>query len=206
MQIAPGSCCQQAFKRFGDALHPWEKVLTSEYPSTTRMASIERFLEKIREVGVPEKVDRQYLKQIGFKGGTNTYLIGIMKGLDFIDKDGTPTTRWKEYRDASKSKKVMAEAIKAAYRDLYATYPDAHKRTEETLINWLCRDEREMDEQGPGQHQTNLPSGGTGHDRPRNRTQEAKEMTKTTVGEVVSHHNPSGEGSCGQAGWSRKVF
>jgi hypothetical protein len=46
-------------------------------------------------------------------------MLPMLKDLGFLSPDGKPTTRYHDYRDHSKSKAVMAEALRDAYGDLF---------------------------------------------------------------------------------------
>lgn len=107
-----------------------------EYPHTKSIKSIPRLFEEIRKVGTPPKVTVSYLKGIGFTSSNDAYLVGLLKGIDFVNSGGTPTDRWKEYRGHD-HKKVMADAVRTGYANLFATYPDADKRDNEAIANLI---------------------------------------------------------------------
>jgi hypothetical protein len=85
---------------------------------------------------VPSKVTVNYLKSIGFTSSNDSYMVGMLKGIGFVDSGGNPTERWKAYR-GSASGKVMAEAIRMGYAGLFSTYPDADKRDDEAIANLI---------------------------------------------------------------------
>jgi uncharacterized protein DUF5343 len=109
-----------------------EKAIYS--PNT---ASITRFLAHIQSAGTPTKLTQAYLKSVGFKSGNDSYLIPIMKALGFVDQTGTPTDRWKDYRNKARGKEILGGAVASAYSDLYQTYPDAHRRDNDALRNFF---------------------------------------------------------------------
>lgn len=78
-----------------------------------------------------------FLKSVGFKSGNDTSLIGVFKLLGFIDASQSPTQTWIDYRDKSRSSKVLGAAIKTAYSDLFTLYPDAHRKDDEAIRNWI---------------------------------------------------------------------
>ncbi|WP_195949863.1 DUF5343 domain-containing protein [Ciceribacter sp. T2.26MG-112.2] len=45
--------------------------------------------------------------------------IPLLKALGFLSPDGKPTSRYHAYRDHSRSSKVMAEALRDAYADIF---------------------------------------------------------------------------------------
>ncbi len=98
----------------------------------------EKYFAKIREAGVPKtKVDREYLKMWGFEGSNDYPLIPFLKFLGFLDSQGMPTDRYRRYRVKSTAPRVMADAVREAYSDLFATYPNAHEQDTEALTNYF---------------------------------------------------------------------
>lgn len=106
-------------------------------PYTPSPKNVKEFFQKIQSLGVPPKVNVAYLATIGFKSSNDRYLTGVAKSLGFVDTASSPTDRWKDFRDIAKAPKVMADAIKIAYADLFDTYPDAEKRDDQTLQNYF---------------------------------------------------------------------
>jgi len=105
----------------------------SEFPYTPLTGKIEKYFDKIQEVAVPDKVNSNWLKSVGFKSGNDTYVLRIWKFIEFIDSSGVPTDFWREYKNPKEAKKVLAKAIMQGYKELFATYPDAYKKDRETL-------------------------------------------------------------------------
>ncbi|MDF2559467.1 MAG: putative coding region [Microbacterium sp.] len=119
--------------------------MANEIPLTTSTSSLTRFLAHIQGSGVPKKIDRPYLKSVGFKSGVDGYLIPIMKHIGFVSTSGVPENRWKSYRDKARAPKILAEGVLEGYADLFSVYPDAFRKDEEALRNWV-RSETSYDE------------------------------------------------------------
>lgn len=107
-------------------------------PYTPSPNNVKEFFKVIQSLGIPPKVDRAYLPTIGFKSANDRYLIGVAKGLGFIDASGIPTQIWHNFRDKDKAPKVMASVIKTAYTELYATYPNANEKDDKALENYFA--------------------------------------------------------------------
>jgi len=82
--------------------------------------SLHSFLNSILNARAPEKFTIKFLEQLEFTSTNDRLLIGLLKGLDFLDENGTPTKRYFKFLDQSQSKVVLAEAIREAYSDLFA--------------------------------------------------------------------------------------
>ncbi|GAA4267749.1 DUF5343 domain-containing protein [Frondihabitans peucedani] len=119
--------------------------MANELPLTTNTASLTRFLTHIQGSGVPAKVDRSYLKSVGFKSGNDGYIIPVLKHIGFISTSGAPETRWRSYRDKTRAPKILAQGIQEGYADLFEVYPEAYRKDEEALRNWV-RSKTEYDE------------------------------------------------------------
>ena len=104
---------------------------------TTKPTSLAKFLDHIQTAGVPPKVNGAYLKSVGFRDSNDTSVIRVLKSVGFVDAAGTPTPSWRAYRDRSKGRAVLGEAVKRAYRDLFETYPDADRKDTEALRNFF---------------------------------------------------------------------
>jgi hypothetical protein len=105
----------------------------ADFVYTTVPGKIKLLLNKIREVGVPQKATVQWLKTVGFKSSNDVSLIGILKFIGFTDSSGVPTSKWTQYRGAN-HKHVLGDAVREGYADLFAVYPDANNGAKATSI------------------------------------------------------------------------
>lgn len=92
-------------------------ALTSSWvQSPNRVSSV---FSKIRDGQAPSAVTQQLLKDWGFTSSSDRAFIALLKSLGFLSGTGQPTQRYHDYRDHSQSRRVMAEALKDAYGDLF---------------------------------------------------------------------------------------
>ena len=92
-------------------------MLTSRY--MTSVKNLPAIFQKITEGTAPNKFTQAHLKSIGFKSSNDTGVIPVLKDLGFLTPDGTPTHRYHDYRDKSKSRAVVGEALRQAYEDIF---------------------------------------------------------------------------------------
>ncbi len=104
----------------------------ADFIYTTVPGKIKQLLQKIREVGVPQKVTVQWLKTVGFKSSNDASLLGVLKFIGLIDSSGVPSSKWTQYRGTN-HKVVLGEAIRVGYADLFAVYPDADQRSQSEI-------------------------------------------------------------------------
>lgn len=103
-----------------------------DFAYTTVPGKIKALFAKIREVGVPPKATQQWLRTVGFKSSNDMGLLGVLKFIGFIDPSGVPTSTWTQYRGAN-HKRVIGEAIRKGYAELFAVYSDAWHRSSADL-------------------------------------------------------------------------
>ncbi len=84
------------------------------------LKNVPALFQKIQEGTAPPKFTIQHLKEnFGLGSSHDRALIPVLKGLGFLSDDGTPTTRYHDYRNKAKAKSVLGEAIKEAYAELF---------------------------------------------------------------------------------------
>jgi len=74
---------------------------------------------KIRDGQAPERFTQQLLKDWGFSSTNDRPFIPLLKALGFLTAEGKPTQRYNDYRDHSRSKQVMGQALREAYGDIF---------------------------------------------------------------------------------------
>ena len=107
------------------------------YPYSTSTGSISKILEKLQSIGKPSKADSKWLSSIGITKSSEQRILIILKFLGFTEKNGTPTDLWTSFRSKLNGKKVLGNAIKQAYKELYDIYPNAETSTKEELTDFF---------------------------------------------------------------------
>ena len=70
----------------------------------TSTKNLHPIMKKIVDGTAPPKFTVAHLKGLGFKSSNDQGIIPVLKDLKFLTADGTPTQRYHDYRDPSKSK------------------------------------------------------------------------------------------------------
>ncbi len=92
-------------------------TLTSAYVLPTNR--IPDLFGKIRDGQAPDRFTHQLLKDWGFNSTNDRAFIPLLKELGFLTVDGKPTQMYHDYRDHSRSKHVLAQALREAYSDIF---------------------------------------------------------------------------------------
>jgi hypothetical protein len=107
-------------------------------PYVNPYGKISELFNRIKEAAVPPKFTNDFLySKLGLKSTTHRAFIPLLKRLGFINDNQVPTSEYRDYRDESKSKIIMAKAIKSAYKELYSASEYAHTLTKDEVKNKL---------------------------------------------------------------------
>ena len=112
--------------------------MAAKYPYTQVPGRLRDFLIKLPTMGVPEKASQTWLKSAGWSGGNDVTILTVLRFIGVISQDGTPTESWKALRAGTAAgKATFAKTVRTAYADLFALYPDAHRKDTEALRNFF---------------------------------------------------------------------
>jgi hypothetical protein len=105
------------------------------YPYTTVPNRLRELLGKLPSLGKPEKASQAWLKGLGYTSGNDRTMLAAMRKAGIIGPSGAPT----DFYDAIRNKDggMVAEGVRAAYRELFAVYPDAQQKDDEALRNFF---------------------------------------------------------------------
>jgi len=110
-------------------------ALTSSYLITTK--NLESFFNSLITAKAPDSFTQKFLETLEFKSTNDRLFIGLLKGIGFLDANAVPTDRYYNFLDQSKSKQILAEAIKDAYGDLFAVNIKANELSTQEVKNKL---------------------------------------------------------------------
>lgn len=107
-----------------------------DYPYTNVTNKLTEFLERTRSIGVPDKATTSWLASLGYKSKNDRSFIHVLEFIGFIDSTGTPTQKWLDFR-GNDYKKVLGNALREAYSELFKVYPDANMSTSDELWHFF---------------------------------------------------------------------
>lgn len=103
-------------------------------PYVTSLSSLEKMLEKIKEASVPDRFTQDFVStKLGMKGGTAKAIIPFIKKMGLVNSDGTPTSSYKSFRNPANEGRIIANAIKVLYKDLYEMNEYAYNLSDKDL-------------------------------------------------------------------------
>ncbi len=105
-------------------------------PFVNATGSIQRIFDKIQEAKTPTKFTVDFLAEvIGARGGSSRPFIPLLKRLGFLGGDGSPTARYRSFRNPDSAGSAMAAALREGYADLYQRNEYVHELDRDRLKN-----------------------------------------------------------------------
>jgi len=106
----------------------FDKPMTKYPPYVNSYGNIPNLFNAIKTSSVPPKFTQDFLStMMGLKSSSYRAMIPLLKRLEFIDQGNVPTQLYKDYRDDSLSKAIMATTVRKAYADLFTAHEYAYK-------------------------------------------------------------------------------
>lgn len=109
--------------------------LPTAYLVTTK--NLDAFLNALKTAKAPERVTNRFLQNLEFSSTNDRLFIGMLKSLGFTDDSGVPAKRYFDFLDQSQSARILAEAVREAYSDLFAVNVKANELSAEEVKNKL---------------------------------------------------------------------
>lgn len=102
-----------------------------KYPYVMGTDKFVGFLQKIPDIGIPEKFQLKNLKSLGYSSSNDERFLPALRFIRFLDSSGSPTSLWREGR--GKLGPALAKGLRAGYDQLFSQYNNAHQKDDEAL-------------------------------------------------------------------------
>jgi len=113
--------------------HHKEK-LVENLPYAQRTSTLINMLDKIKTASVPEKFSPDFVSEkLLMKGGSARSIVPFIKKMGLVTTDGSPTERYKEFRNSAKSGAAIAAAMRELYDPLFEMNEYVHETDPTTL-------------------------------------------------------------------------
>jgi hypothetical protein len=83
------------------------------------VSAFQEFLLKIRNVGVPPRVDQRFLQKHSIAAGNEWALLSALKFLGIIGSQGEPTPAYRRLLSSAESEDTLRHLIESAYAPLF---------------------------------------------------------------------------------------
>jgi hypothetical protein len=103
----------------------------------TSVKNVSDIFAAMQGAQAPDKFTQSFLESLEFKSTSDRLIIGMLKALGFLDDAGKPRDRYFRFLDQTQSAKVIAEAVRDAYQDLFKVNVKANEMTKSDVVNKL---------------------------------------------------------------------
>ncbi len=110
-------------------------ALPKAYLTSTK--NVKDMLTAMQQAQAPKQFSTSFLQNLGYKSSADRLFIGVLKALDFLTANGTPTERYFAFLDQTQSARVLADALREAYSDLFELNTNAQDWTRDEVKNKL---------------------------------------------------------------------
>jgi hypothetical protein len=76
---------------------------------TLKPSSIPAYFDAMLDAQPPERFSIKFSENLGFTSTNDRLFLGILKDLGFLNRDGTPQSRYFSFMDRGQSKQIVAE-------------------------------------------------------------------------------------------------
>ena len=105
-----------------------------QFPNVNVSGKIPLFFEKLQQAVVPDRFTYKFLiDTLGLKGTNDRPLVSLLKCLDFIDGNGSPTDAYRSYKNVQTCKATLGKQIKKCYHVLYERNEFIHEQNDATI-------------------------------------------------------------------------
>lgn len=104
---------------------------------TIKPNAIPDYFDALQNAQPPERFTMKFLENLGFESTNDRQFIGILKDLGLLNRDAAPQQRYFDFLDRSQAPRVLGEAIRQAFSDLFAVNMRANEMSLEDVKNKL---------------------------------------------------------------------
>ena len=103
----------------------------------TSVKNVRDIFKAMQTAQAPPKFTVRFLESLGFKTPADRLIIGVLKSLNFLNANGEPTKRYFEFLDQTQANRVLAEALREGYSDLFQINTKANELSQADIKNKL---------------------------------------------------------------------
>lgn len=99
------------------------------------ISALREFFERIRNVGVPARVDRRFLQKLNVANSNEWALLSALKFLGIVDEQGAPTHAYRLLQTSDRFEDTLKHLVEKAYEPLFDV--GGHMMSTEDLENYF---------------------------------------------------------------------
>lgn len=113
--------------------------MASDIPYLLTNKRLPALCKNIQSAAVPQRFTFEFLKKLGFTSSNDRAFVSLLKKLGFLDPSASPTSRYSAYRHKAESSRVLAEAVRDLYSEVFSIDENAHKAKPDHITGIISR-------------------------------------------------------------------
>lgn len=110
------------------------RQIPGNLPYLTSYGTLKKMLEKAIELAKPDKFNYDFLENVvKMRGGTAKSCIPILKKMNFLNSDGTPTELYSKFRTESGRSRAVYEGLRSAFPEIFKRSDYAYSLEEQKI-------------------------------------------------------------------------
>lgn len=110
------------------------RIIKGNLPYTPSPGAITNVLNRIIDAETPDKFSNDFLEtKLGTSGGAARSVPPLLKKLNLLTGDGTPTELYRQFRSADSRSDAMLSALRHGYKELYSRNEYSHELPDHKL-------------------------------------------------------------------------
>lgn len=103
-------------------------------PYVTTAGTLKNMLAKIKKAAVPDSFSQEFVeKTLLMKGGSPRSTMPFLKKMGLVAENGAPTDLYKQFRNDSRSKAVIATCMRTLYEPLFSVNEKVYQLSDDEL-------------------------------------------------------------------------
>jgi hypothetical protein len=104
--------------------------MATDLPYMTAVGNVPAILQKMRGAGTPPRFTIEFLKSsLGFTASQDRSFPRILKQLGFLTADGTPVSRYNEFKSSTTGGRALAQGLREGWASVFLADQVAYTRT-----------------------------------------------------------------------------
>lgn len=109
-------------------------------PYVTSPGTLKNMLVKIQEASLPERFTGDFVEtKLNMKGGSARSVIPFIKKMGLVSTDGAPTEMYREFRNKTRARYVIARSMRKLYSDIFDVNEYANELSEDKLCGIIVQ-------------------------------------------------------------------
>lgn len=111
----------------------------TDYPYMVSNNKISMIFDKIYTAAVPNKFTNEFLKKMGFASSNDRAFTNLLKKLNFVSSDGTPTVIYSDLKDKNIAKTTIANQVRELYSELFTINTNINNASDDEIKGAIAR-------------------------------------------------------------------